>query len=158
MKYVTATVFLLSLALAQSSAPATNQVQWNPSARGASKDLPDGRVQKTVATNSAAVSAIADVTYARRFVDLPADTGSEVAYVAVGIQNLSKQTIHINPSLIELRVVGKHEKQLKRLNEEQVIGRAWQGNDRTGGTLPPMAGSMVGSMTAGRTGTSSMNT
>ena len=144
MKHLIGILILVSFALAQNSVPPSSRVEWKASAGGAAKDLPDGRTQKTVASSSATVSAIADVTNSRRFIDPPMEGGNQVAYVAIGIQNTSKETIHIDPSSISLRLLGKHEKNLKRLSEEQVIERAWQRNDRVGGAVPPMVGSMVG--------------
>jgi hypothetical protein len=61
--------------------------------------------------------------------------GYEVACVVIGIQNVSKQPIHIDPSQITLRVVGKREEQLKRLLEGQVVDRAWMEPDRGASAL-----------------------
>ena len=144
MKTAILTFLLVSLAMAQDAAPAAKRVEWNPASPGAVKELPDGRTQKTVRSDTVAVSAISDVVSARRFVEPPADGGNDVTYIVVGIQNTSKQPIRLDPSLMTLRVVGKKEKELKRLREDQVIGRAWQGNDRVGGAVPAMAGGMAG--------------
>jgi hypothetical protein len=143
MKTAIVAFLLVGLAMAQDAAPA-KRVEWNPAAPGAIKELPDGRTQKTVRSETVAVSAISDVVSARRFVEPPADGGKDVTYIVVGIQNTSKQPIRLDPSLMTLRVVGKKEKELKQLREDQVIGRAWQGNDRVGGAMPAMAGSMAG--------------
>jgi hypothetical protein len=142
MKILATAFILLCAAFAQNAAPANNRVEWNSSAAGALKELPDGRIQRTAMSNAAAVSAIADVTAARRFVDPPADGGGDVTYIVIGIQNRSQQTVHIDPSSISLRVVGKKERDLKRFSEEQVIARAWQANDRSIGAIPPMVGAM----------------
>src|SRR5205823_1805774 len=84
MKHLIGILMLIPLALAQNSAPPSNRVEWKSSSRGAAKDLPDGRTQKTVASSSATVSAIADVTNSRRFIDPPMEGGNQVAYVAIG--------------------------------------------------------------------------
>jgi hypothetical protein len=142
MKTAGAILILLAFAVAQTVAP--TRVEWNASAPGALKELPDGRAQRTVAIPSAAISVIADITSARRFIDPPTDGGENVTYVVIGIRNTSQQTVHLDPGTITLRVVGKKEKELKRLTEEKVIERAWQSNDRVGGAIPPMVGRMGG--------------
>jgi hypothetical protein len=138
MKPLAGMLLLVSLASAQSQPSLAGRIEWNPSAQGASKRLPDGRVQKTVASKLTTVSAIAAVINARRFLDPPMEGGPNVAYIAIGIKNTSKDVIHIEPSSISLRVLGKENKALKRLTEEDVVFRAWYGNDRVGGAVPPM--------------------
>jgi len=109
-------LLLLTAALwAESSTPVVKRLEWDPAAPGASKQLGDGRTQKTMAMSSVRVSAIAAVTEARRFVDPHFSGGSYVSYIAVGVQNLSETPIHIDPTGITLRVLGKKERYLKRL-------------------------------------------
>jgi hypothetical protein len=140
MRTLAAFVISLSVSFAQESAPARNRVEWNPSVPYATKKLPDGRTQRTVATKSAAVSVIADLVPARRFLDPPLDGGPDITYVVVGIRNSSRQAFNIDPATITLRVVGKKEKELKRFTEEQVVFRAWQRNDTNPCALPAMVG------------------
>ena len=142
---ILATIFLFaSLTLAQNSSPAGNRVEWNPSAPDAIKELPDGRMQRTVNSKAASVSIIADVISAKRFVDPPADGGNDVTYVVIGVRNTSQQTVNIEPGTITLRAVGKKERELKQLAAEKVIERAWQGLDNRPATMPAMSGSLSG--------------
>ncbi|MCI0352951.1 MAG: hypothetical protein L0Z53_26310 [Acidobacteriales bacterium] len=87
---------------------------------------------------SATVSVITDLAPARSFLDPPVEGGPDVAYVVIGIRNNSKQSFTIDPSQVTLRVIGKKEKELERLDEKKVIARAWQASDRTIGAVPPM--------------------
>src|SRR4051812_45828431 len=103
MKRLPIVFFLVSLALAQSTTPGGNRVEWNPSSPDALKELPDGRAQKNVASSFAVVSAIAEVTSAKHFIDPPADGGRDVTYVVIGVQNTSQQPLQIDPGLISLR-------------------------------------------------------
>ena len=136
MRTLSAIFILLSLSLAQNTPPAAGTVvRWDASAPGATKESQKGRIQKNVRSAVAEVSALAEVTPARRFVDPPMEGGYEVACVVIGIQNMSKQPIHIDPSQITLRVVGKREQEVKRLKENQVIDRAWMEPDRGTGAL-----------------------
>jgi hypothetical protein len=151
MRSVAATFILLSLSFAQENTTAGPRVEWNPSAPGATRELPDGRTQRTVATKSAAVSVIADLVPARRFLDPPLDGGPDVAYVVIGIRNNSQQTFNLDSATITLRVVGKNTRELKRFTEEQVVYRAWQGNDRNPSALPAMVGRMSSSKCGGGT-------
>jgi hypothetical protein len=149
MKTLAAIFTLLAVSFAQSNAPGTSRtVHWDASAPGATKETQKGRIQKNVRSNIAEVSALAEITNARRFVDPPMEGGYDVACIVIGIQNTSKQTLHIDPSLITVRVVGKKEQQLKRLEESQVIDRAWMVPDRSGSALSGFG------MTAGGAGAS----
>ncbi|MCI0352952.1 MAG: hypothetical protein L0Z53_26315 [Acidobacteriales bacterium] len=143
MKAVAVVFLLLSVAFAQNAVPTATRVEWNPSAPGSLKELPDGRVQRTVTGAGAGVSVIVDVVPARRFIDPPADGGADVTYVIIGIQNTSRQPVHIDPSRITLRAVGKKERELQRLSEEKVVARAWDTVDRSIGALPAMTGSAL---------------
>lgn len=148
MKILAAFFLLLSLAFAQSTAPTSNRVEWNPSAPDAVKELANGQTQKTVASGAASVSAMMDVTTAKRFMDPPGDGGREVTYVVIGIQNTSEQPIRIDGKTVTLRVVGKKEKELKRFNEDQIVERAWYAAERYVPTVSPGPGTM-GSMGGG---------
>src|SRR5919204_4699284 len=106
MRTFAAILILLSVSFAQQSAPATaHTVRWDASVPGATKESQKGRIQKNVTSGSAQVSALAEITPARRFVEPPMEGGYDVACIVVGIQNTSKQIIHIDPSLIRLRIV-----------------------------------------------------
>lgn len=142
MKILAFVFLLVSLALAQTAAPTGNRVEWNASDPNAIKEQANGQVQKTVASTQASVSAMIDVTAAKRFLDPPAGDGPDVTYVVVGIQNTSQQPLRIDPAAITLRIVGKKEKQLKRFNEDQVVERAWHTTDRYIATAAPSAGGM----------------
>lgn len=142
MRICASVLLLLSLAAAQTAAPTANRVEWNPSAPNATQEQPNGQVQKTVASEAVSVSAILDVTAAKRFLDPPAGDGPDVTYVVIGIQNTSQQPIRIDPNSISLRVLGKKEKQLRRYNEDQVVERAWHSTDRYIATTSPSAGGM----------------
>ncbi|MCI0352953.1 MAG: hypothetical protein L0Z53_26320, partial [Acidobacteriales bacterium] len=71
------------------------------------------------------------------------------ACVVIGIQNTSRQPIQIDPSGITLRKVGKGEEQLKRLQENQVIDRAWMAPDRGGSALSGVGMTAGGGNTGG---------
>lgn len=142
MKILASLFLLASLAFAQTSAPTANRIEWNASAPNATQEQPNGQVQKTVASPEASVSAMMDVTAAKRFLDPPAGDGPELTYVVIGIQNTSQQQLRIDPNAINLRVLGKKEKQLRRYNEDQVVERAWHGTDRYIATATPSAGGM----------------
>lgn len=136
MRTLSAIFILLSLSFAQSNAPASgNVVRWDASVPNATKETQKGRIQKNVRSSTAEVSAMAEIIPARHFAEPPMEGGYEVACVVIGIQNKSQQPIHIDPSQITLRVVGKREEQLKRLLEAQVIDRAWMEPDRGGSAL-----------------------
>lgn len=136
MKTLSAIFILLSLSFAQSNPPAAgNVVRWDPSLPGAIKESQKGRVQKNVRSNTVEVSAMSEIRPARNFVEPPMEGGYDVACVVIGIQNMSKQPIHIDPNLITLRIVGKREQEVKRLKENQVIDRAWMEPDRGTGAL-----------------------
>lgn len=130
MRTLSAIFILLSLSFAQSTAPAANVVRWDASAPGATKESQKGRIQKNVRSSAAEVSALSEIRPARNFVEPPMEGGYDVACVVIGIQNVSKQPLHIDPSQITLRIVGKREQEVKRLKENQVIDRAWMEPDR----------------------------
>jgi hypothetical protein len=142
MKSFASVLLLLSFAAAQTAAPTGNRVEWNASAPNATQEQPNGQVQKTVASSQASVSAMMDVTAAKRFLDPPSDGGGELTYVVIGIQNTSQQPIRIDPNSITLRVLGKKEKQLKRYSEDRVVERAWYATERYIPTVAPGPGSM----------------
>ena len=148
MKILASVFLLLSVASAQTAAPTGDRVEWNASAPNAIKEQANGQVQKTVASAQASVSAMMDVTAAKRFLDPPAGDGAELTYVVIGIQNTSQQPIRIDTNAITLRVLGKKEKQLRRYSEDQVVERAWYATERFIPTVAPGPGSM-GSMGGG---------
>jgi len=140
-------VFLVtSFAFCQNAPPAGNRVEWDPAAPGASKDLPDGRSQRTASSANARVSALPGVAPARRLIDPTLDGGDDITFVGIAIHNTSNQPVRIDPSNIALRAVGKKERELKRMTEEQVAMRAWHSNGPGApSALPAMSGSMAGS-------------
>lgn len=153
MRTLSAIFVLLTLSFAQDNVPATTStLRWDASAPGATKETQPGRIQKNVTSSSATVSALAEVSSARRFIQPPMDGGYEVVCIVIGIRNTSQQAIHIDPSRITLRVAGKKEQQLKQLQEEQVLARAWMGPERGGSAVSTVGmtpGTSMGATGAG---------
>jgi hypothetical protein len=142
MRIFATAVLLFSVAAAQTDAPAGKRVEWNPSRPEALKELPNGQTQKNAESDSIVVSAMMDVTSAKRFTDPPSDGGQAVTYIVIGVQNASQQSVRVDPGSITLRVVGKKEKALKRLSEDQVVERAWHAAERYIPTTGPGQGGM----------------
>ena len=141
---LTLVVLITSFAFAQDAPPAGKRVDWDPAAPGASKDLPDGRSQRTASSPNARVSALPGVAPARRLIDPTLDGGDDVTFIGVAIQNISKQPLRIDPSKITLRAIGKKERELKRMSEEQVAMGAWHSNSPGApSALPAMAGAIT---------------